>query len=855
MPRRIHLLVFVLLLLSINYGFAAHVKGTVKDVKGQALPYASVYVKNSTLGIATDLKGRFFFELEKEKYTLVFSYLGYQTIEREVNLINNESIELNIILKENATELAVVEVVANTKNLAREIMSKVRAKRKFYLNQLRLYQCDTYIKTSLDRKLIKPSKSDTLVVADKKMDEEEKKTIEKNRNAFFDKDNLDLVEVVSKTYFKAPNTFKEKIIAQKDYSERFKSNKVFEYYADRFGQVAPQQYMSRNSYMVYASVSEPDFNFYKNTIDFPAVCAKPLLSPLATNAALNYTYNFEGSFIEDGKKVYKIAVKARFPSDPLFNGILFIQDSSYSIKSVDLSINKEAMFYCKEFKILQNYDLHQEKYSLPVRREIVYTIKDGRNHYLGNTSVRHKNYIINPNLPKKFFGNEVITYEEDAFDKDSLFWLNSRPIALKKAEEEFIFKADSVQAYYASDEFFHKQDSIFNRLSAVNILFNGFGHTNTARGFSINFLPLIEQINPFGIGGYRHSLGGLVTKEFVNNNILAVNGKIGYGFVNKDVKGNLGVGFTYLPKKFLRTYIRIGDTYEQINHYESIEGFFSRGNYVRSKTFSIQQRMEIVNGLFAAITFKYSNQIPISNLKLTKWSENLFGELNAPKEFDPYKKAEFKLLLQFRPFQKYLIKHRKKILLGSKFPQFFLEYRKGINGLFDSEVNYDYIELGLGDYVKLGRWGFSNWIVKAGTFINKNNLRFLEHKFFRGSDYLFFSNPIQSFQLLGPTINTRNEYFHANFIHHFEGTILNKVPLIRKLRLGLAGGVGTLLIRDIDFAHFEMFAGIERKIKIKRELLRLGLYATTSDNTLEHPSIRLKIGIDFFNTFSKKWEY
>ena len=855
MLKRLPLLTFVILLLFITDGFAAHVKGTVKDTKGAALSYASVYVKNSTLGIATDLKGRFFFELEKGKYTLVFSYLGYETIEREVDLLHNESLELQIVLNENTTELGLVEVVADTRNLAKEIMSKVRAKRKFYLDQIQLYQCETYLKTSLDRKLIKPSKKDTLVVIDEKLDEDEKKEIEKNRNAFFDKDNLDLVEIISKTYFKAPNNFKEKIIGQMDYSENFKSNKVFEYYGDRFGNIAPRQYMSSNSYMVYKNVSEPDFNFYKKTIDFSAVCDKPLLSPLAPNAPLNYTYNFEGSFIEDGKKVYKIAVKSRFPSDPLFNGIIFIQDSSFSIKSVDLSINKDAMFYCKEFKILQNYDLYQEKYSLPVRREIVYTIKDGRNHYLGNTSVRHKNYVINPQLPKKFFNNEVIIYEEDAFDKDSIFWLENRPITLKKAEEEFIFKSDSVQTYYASKEYLDEQDSIFNRLSWVNILFNGFGRKNKAKGYTVSFTPLIEQINPLGIGGYRHSFGAFVFKEFSNNNILTTNGNIDYGFVNKDIKGSFGVAYTYLPKKFLRTYIRIGDTYEQINRYESIEGFFSRGNYVRSKTFSIQQRMEIVNGLFGAITFKYSNQIPISDLQLSKWSKDLFGELNAPKEFEPYKKAEFKLLLQFRPFQKYLIKHRKKILLGSKFPQFFLEYRKGVKGLLDSEVDYDYIELGVGDYAKIGRWGFSNWLVKTGTFINKNNLRFLEHKFFRGSDYLFFSNPLQSFQLLGPTLNTRNEFLQASFIHHFEGTILNKIPLIQKLKLGLAGGVGTLLIRDIDFAHFEMFAGIERKIKIKRELIRLGLYATTADNTLEKAAIRLKIGIDFFDTFNKKWEY
>lgn len=869
MKRSLLFLFFIAVFLS--QIFAAQVKGTVKDIQGEALSFASVYVKTSTLGVATDLKGRYVFELDAGKHTLVFSYLGYESEEREIILKKGEILNLDVILNENATELGVVEVVGNTKGLAKEIMSKVRHNRKHYLNQIKTYQCETYTKTTLDRKLIKPSKSDTLlIVEDEKMSkrkkrkaEEKKKEIEENREAFFSKDNLEFSEVVSETWFKSPNIFKEKIIGNQDFSEEFRQNVTVSIYSD-YGEIAPVQWKTENPNLIY-NVTDPDFNLYKNSIDFPRVIAKPILSPLAYNAPLSYTYNFEGAFMEDGHKIYKIKVIPRFKGDALFNGYLFIQDSTFSIKSIDLEINRAAMFACKDFKILQNYELIDGKYSVPVRREIVYTIKEGKNNFIGNVSVRHKNYKINLKIPKKFFNSEVRSYADDAFDKDSLFWSEIRPITLKKEEAEFIVKADSVQHYYESAEYKEKQDSIYNHIGIWDVLLNGFGHKDYTKGYSYLINPLVEMVRPFGVGGFRANFGANAKQEFLNNQILYVDGNVDYGFVNGDVKGQLGVGYTFIPKRFMRTFLRLGDFYDQINNYEAIIGIFSRNNYVRTKTFSIEQKLEIVNGLFGEAIFKFSDQLPISGLDLSK---DLFSTLGEAFDFNRYKKSELAIRLQYRPFQKYYYSHNKKVILGTKWPELFLEYRKGLNGILGSEVNYDYLELGIKDYRRIGRWGYSNWAAKGGSFLNTKNLRFFELKFFRTSDEYFFSNPVASFQLLSfgrkgltdseneaRTLSTRNAFFHGNYIHHFEGTIMNKIPFVRYLKLELAGGAGFLLIQDNNFAHFEMFAGIERKVRIFRQMVRFGIYGVTSANTLSNINASPKFGISFYNDYSRRWDY
>ena len=67
----------ILLCISSFNLFGQILEGTVTDESGTPLAFASVYIDQSTLGVSTDLKGRYFFELTPDEYTVVYSYLGY----------------------------------------------------------------------------------------------------------------------------------------------------------------------------------------------------------------------------------------------------------------------------------------------------------------------------------------------------------------------------------------------------------------------------------------------------------------------------------------------------------------------------------------------------------------------------------------------------------------------------------------------------------------------------------------------------------------------------------------------------------------------------------------------------------
>ncbi|GAA5221328.1 TonB-dependent receptor [Membranihabitans marinus] len=87
-------------------GLALSVSGTVKDQQGEVLIGVNVLVKGTTNGTSTDFDGRYTLENVNENATLVFSYIGYQTIEIPVD--GRREVEVTMISDSELLEEVVV---------------------------------------------------------------------------------------------------------------------------------------------------------------------------------------------------------------------------------------------------------------------------------------------------------------------------------------------------------------------------------------------------------------------------------------------------------------------------------------------------------------------------------------------------------------------------------------------------------------------------------------------------------------------------------------------------------------------------------------------------------------------------
>ncbi|MFM7104675.1 MAG: DUF5686 family protein, partial [Flavobacteriales bacterium] len=323
---------------------------------------------------------------------------------------------------------------------------------------------------------------------------------------------------------------------------------------------------------------------------------------------------------------------------------------------------------------------------------------------------------------------------DSAYGRGDEFWLNHRLDALKPLEAQYAHHCDSLQNLYLSDDYIAEQDSINNHVRWMDVLMYGITWRKRERQSLFFIYPLTMQMNFVGVGGYRHKLGVAWVKELPNTWQLETKTELDYGFRNEDLRGKLGVGLTYYPLKFVRTYVQVGDFYELVNNYASLSSILNRSNFVRTKTFSIAQRMEVFNGFYAEVTCDYSNQQPILGLRQDNWSESAFGDANTPISFDTYNKTELRLDMTFRPHQLYALKKGKKIILGSNYPTIKGTVRLGVPHWLGSQVNFGFAEIGAYHEVTMARFGQMQWSLNGGGFFNRQNLRVIEHRYFRGSD-------------------------------------------------------------------------------------------------------------------------
>jgi len=137
---------YLLLLGCIAYttAFASHVHGVINDDKGEVLSFASIYIKGTSKGTTSNIDGFYSLNLQPGTYELIFQYIGYDSKTEKVT-VGEEDIELNVTLSPIANSLQEVVVTAG-EDPAYRIIRKAIKKRKFHLNQIKEYSCDSYVK-------------------------------------------------------------------------------------------------------------------------------------------------------------------------------------------------------------------------------------------------------------------------------------------------------------------------------------------------------------------------------------------------------------------------------------------------------------------------------------------------------------------------------------------------------------------------------------------------------------------------------------------------------------------------------------------------------------------------------------
>lgn len=119
-------LLAVLLLSQLIFSQKGVISGKVIDeAMNDSLPFASVMAKGTTTGNSTDFDGKYSFEIEPGNYTIVFSFVGYTTVEiSDVSVVDGQETIVDVVMKPSSSSLKeVVITTTSRKNTEKAIIN------------------------------------------------------------------------------------------------------------------------------------------------------------------------------------------------------------------------------------------------------------------------------------------------------------------------------------------------------------------------------------------------------------------------------------------------------------------------------------------------------------------------------------------------------------------------------------------------------------------------------------------------------------------------------------------------------------------------------------------------------------
>ncbi|MCF4100952.1 DUF5686 and carboxypeptidase regulatory-like domain-containing protein [Gillisia sp. M10.2A] len=817
--------------LFISFSFFFHlsfsqITGKVANAENEALPYVNIYTEDGVHGTTSNEEGIYQLKINQPgTYQLVFQYLGYVTLRKQVD-IKKFPFVLDVQLKAETTNFE--EVTLNSKdNPANRIIRNAIEFRKENLARIEQYTANYYSR-GLWRIKNAPEKILGQDLGDLGGG------LDSTRSGI-----IYLSETVSEIAFKAPNDFKEKVIASK--------------------------VSGNDNGFSLNSARESDFSFYDNTIDINA----EIVSPIAEYAFNYYNYKLEGVFYDDaGHLINKIEVIPKRPKDRVFWGIIYIVEDSWQIFGVELKTTGQAIQVAPIENLIftQNYK-YSETYNfwIKISQTVDFSFSMFGIGGDGRFTAVYSNYNFRPQLNETSFSREIMSFAEASNKKDSLYWRTLRPVPLTSEELNDYIKKDSLQEIRSSKKYLDSVDAAGNKFTLASILF-GYNYSKTYRKQNFNISSPIFGSHFNTVQGWNPNVNISYRQDQDENygKYWRLFSSLNYGF-DEDrlrIKGGFQKRFNNLSRPTLT--VRGGVETAQINSTQPISErinditslFFER-NYLKlyERTFAeIAYQQEVLNGVTLLTDFSYQDRNALFNTTDQTWNnqEDIRYSSNDPLQpsdftsapFEDHHIFKFNFTTKINFAQQYMSYPDRKIISPSnKYPTLYLSYEKGL-GSNIAAYNFDQLKAAVTQDLSLGNKGTFSYTFKGGTFLT-GEASYIDYQHFNGNQTrIGTGNYTNKFHLLPYyALSTNSNYFEGHMEQDFKGWILGKIPGVNQLNYNLILGAHFLSTEN-NKPYSEVSIGIDNLGFGKYRLLRLDYVRSNFNGKKEGAFI---FGLKFLN--------
>lgn len=830
---RLQLLVTLLILSFFSESFAGTITGKVTDSKGVELPFATIYVKGSSLGTVANANAQYSLKLPTGRHIIVCQYMGYEQTTRTVIIKGDETINMDIDLYEQALTMDNVVIKADAEDPAYAIIRKTIKRRKFHQEQVNKFQTSVYLK-GVFRNTYLPDKVMGIDMSGE--------NIREAGGGGADSTKLGVM---------------------------YLCEQMADYYSDgnKKRTIIRSVKQSGSPAGVGLAQVPPVVSYYDNNVNpLYEISERGFISPIADRALSYYDYKYEGTFIQDGHTIDKIKVIPKRAYEPVFFGTIYIVEDEWAVHSLFLTLTKKSTLdYMDTLSVEQTYKPLRKNVWVIASQVEYFSIGLFGATITGNFVSAYEGQKIGEPIPDSLLEDNVISsYASDANDKDSAYWSQQRALPLEDDEvEDYVIK-DSITARYNDPAYKDSMRRMRNKFSIGDVLLGGYSYTSK------------ENKNIY----YTNSiLGGMVTYNTVEGIVLNpklnwthkidssryLYGATGvrYGFGNTHLNAFGRFSFKQYDRSWLgRSYevgVEGGKYIYQFNPNSTVTQLFNTYSTLLygKNLMKLYERWTAAgfinraygNGLTWRIKAGYQKRLQVQNTtyytiaKNESWTDNVPNDLKG-RLWEDHDAVLVTASVSYQPGAKYIQYPKFKSRVRSNWPTFTLTYDKGISGILNSKVDYDKWSAGIADYVNMKLLGSIQYNFIVGGFLNDNYVSLPDLRHFADNELAFAAPYLEGFQLAPYYLfsNSAPLYTEEHIEYNMNGLLTNKLPLFRQARWNLVLGSNALYINDNNY-YVEAFVGVDNLGYSIFRFLRLDLVRSWDHTKQVRTGFR--IGIDF----------
>lgn len=752
--RITQIILFTLFVTSIYSQDVTRVRGNVYDAAtGEPLPFVDVGFKGTNVGVSTDLDGYYNIETRFPSDTLFVTFLGYET--QFVRITRDKINKLDFRLQDGSLELETVEIkvkkakYSKKNNPALDLARKVLDNK--YTNSLKgkdYYKYNQQEKINIDINNITEEFKDTRFI--RKLD--------------FLWDFVDTSEVNGKTFL--PIFLRENLstIHYKKDGDRLKEVRK----ASKFTEVDKTLDPGTINNALDALYQEIDI--YEEKIDLLDLS---FVSPFAKAGDDFYRYYIIDTTVVNNKEAINLAFIPAVKGNFGFTGNIFVSnDGKFSILKVDMGIiNGMNINFVRDMRIVQEFEPFGDDY-LKTKDQLVidYSITDNSFGLYGTRTVHYSDYDFSKPEDESLFGKlEKIIYEEDSEEKPAEFWAENRIAEVEKNDEELYTMIETLQ-----NDPYYKTYSYISR-----IIITGYAPIG-----DIGLGPVATFLSFNDVEGLNLRVGAESRPSLTPK--IKLQGYLARAFKTEEWKYNAGLIYTFNenyndnPRHFLRFTAEKESLFpgQELEFFNPSNFFlsFQRGDatkMIMARNYEVNYVHEM-NGFSYHLDLRRKQRDPYGSLDFF----NFDGEGNR-NTIDNITTTEATIGFRYAPNEQFLQGKNARTQLYNEFPIFTVNFTQGFKDIIGGQYQYSKAKLNIFKQFEFLTAGTTNLVFEAGK--TWGDVPYILQNIPRGNQtYAYQLTPYNMMNFLE---FAADQFVSLNAEHYFLGAVMNRLPLIKKLKL------------------------------------------------------------------------